>query len=548
MPTTATEWHREGNRLVDEGKLDRAISAFRRALRLDDSLAEVHNDLGTAYFEKGWYAEAEACFRKAIAHRPAHGIAHANLGAALRAQGRAGDSRRAFQRALLLKLRGLLPAFLRWDIAEPRTPAAPRDAAAQKDLKTIAEAIQAGQLARALEAARAAEARHPGEPDVLHVHAIALEESRRFDEALAKAGAALERKPYRSEYHMTRARILVRALRYDEALAAAAEALRLEPGSAPVLATIAGIYHPWRDDLAVQAARRALEIDPDYDLAHGNLASALWGLSRLDEPERHAGEAVRLNPRHLGFRANLALVLKDQGKLDEAQTLYRTMVREAPDYPKVCMDMGTLAIECDGDLEAARGWYRKAQSVSDNPRAWLAEAIANLLDYRFEEAWPQYEWRKKVPDQRPQQAPFERFAAWRGEPLDSGTLLVYGEQGLGDEIMFASMYEDLGRRVRRLRLLCDVRVAELFRRSFPSCEVLGVAREEFAAHAAALRGVDQAVAAGSLGQYLRQRAADFPGRAYLRADPARVEQWKERLAALGGERVIGISWIGGMQR
>ncbi len=210
--------------------------------------------------------------------------------------------------------------------------------------------------------------------------------------------------------------------------------------------------------------------------------------------------------------------------------------------------MGTLAIECDGDLEAARAWYRKAQAVSDNPRARLAEAIANLLDGRFEEAWPQYEWRKKVPDQRPQQAPFERFAAWRGEPLDSGTLLVYGEQGLGDEIMFASMYEDLGRRVRRLRLLCDVRVAELFRRSFPSCEVLGVAREEFAAHAAALRGVDQAVAAGSLGQYLRQRAADFPGRAYLRADPARVAQWKERLAALGSERMIGISWMGGMQR
>ena len=83
-PVTAAEWHQQGNALLDEGKLDRAISAFRRALRMDDGLAEVHNDLGTAYFQKGWHAEAEACFRKAIDLKPEHGIAQANLGAALR--------------------------------------------------------------------------------------------------------------------------------------------------------------------------------------------------------------------------------------------------------------------------------------------------------------------------------------------------------------------------------------------------------------------------------------------------------------------------------
>jgi len=546
-PRTAAEWHRLGNELLDEGKTDRAISAFRRALRLDDASAEVHNDLGTAYFQKGWHAEAEACFRQAMARKPEHGIAQANLGAALRAQGRLGDSRRAFQSALLLKVRNALPAFLRWKIAQPAAQPA-RDPQAAKavarEVKTIADAVVAGRWEQALKLAQEAEASHPGEADFVHLQAVALEEGRRLDEALEKVREAIRLKPDRTEYHLTHARILVRAWRPDEALNAAAEALRLEPGSAPVLATIAGIYHPWRDDLAIQVAEQAVGIDARCDLAHGNLASALWGQSRLEEAEKHAREAVRLNPKQLGFRANLALILKDLGKMDEAQALYREMVREAPDYPKVCMDMGTLAIECEGNVEAARAWYRKAQTVSDNPRAFLSEAIADLLDGNFEAGWPQYEARKKVLDQRGQQEPFLRFPAWQGEPMDEGRLLVYGEQGLGDEIMFASMYEDLARRVRHVTLLCDERLRALFERSFPRFQVIGAPREDFGGRAAGLQGIDKAVAAGSLGQYFRRRAADFPARAYLQTDPGKVAQWRGRLDGF----TAGISWIGGLQR
>jgi tetratricopeptide (TPR) repeat protein len=545
--------HDLANALLDDGKIDRAISAFRRALRIDEGLAEAHNDLGAAYFQKGWHAEAEACFRKAVELKPDHGVAYANLGAALRALGRLGDSRRAYQRALLLKLRNLLPGFLRWRVA-PGGRAAPPAASAEekklmaRELQAIADHLGGGRRAEALQSAVSAEARYPQVPDVLHLHAVALEENGKPEEALAKVRAAIELKPDRTEYHLTCARILVRAFRPDDALNAAAEALRLEPGSAAVLAAIAGIYHPWREDLAVRAAQQAVEIDPASHLAHGNLAAALWGLSRLDEAEAHAREAVRLNPRQLGYRANLALILKDLDKLAEAQALYRTMVDEAPNYPKVCMDMGTLAIECEGDLEAARTWYRKAQSVSDNPRAFLSEAVVNLLDYRFDPGWQQYEARKRVWDQRYQQEPFERFAVWQGEPLKDERLLVYGEQGLGDEVMFASMFADLARRVKNVTVLCDARLGTLFSRSFPQFQIIAAPRDKFAEHAANLQGIDKAIAAGSLGQHFRRQVAEFPARAYLRTDPAKVERWRQKLEALGSGRKIGLSWIGGLQR
>jgi tetratricopeptide (TPR) repeat protein len=541
----AKAWHNQGLELLDAGKIDRAITAFRRALRVDERLAEAHNDLGTAYFQKGWHAEAEGCFRKAIALNPGHAIAHANLGAALRAQARLSESRRAYQRALALRIRAMLPAFLRWPVEQPAPPP-PADKNFRNELKAIADALGAKDIEKALALARAAESRYPEEADVLQVAALAFEEAKQLAPALERARAAIARKPDRAEYHITAARLLVKSGDQAAALDAAMQALRLEPGSAEVHATIAGIYHPWREDLAEEAARRAIELDPASHAGHGNLAAALWGLGRLDEAERPGREAVRLKPGQISYRANLALICKDQGRLDEARELYRGLLAEAPDHPKLALDLGTLATECEGDLEAARKWYRKARELSGEPRAFLSEALIDLLDGRFETGWEHYEARKHVPDQRHQHAMFASIPQWRGEAPPARRLLVYGEQGLGDEIMFASMYGELAARVPRVTLLCEPRVGALFQRSFPGFEVTPEPRNSQGERARSLREIDCAIAAGSLGRLFRRRREDFPNHSgYLTPDPAKIAAWKQRLPP--GCKV-GISWIGGMQK
>lgn len=503
--------HDLGNALLDDGKVDRAISAFRRALRIDDTLVEAHNDLGAAYFNKGWHAEAEACFRKAIERNAAHAVAYANLGAALRAQGRLGDSRRAYQRALLLRLRRWWP----FGRAKPAGAAPP--------------------------GADAAEA--------LHRSALAHEAKREYQSALQRVREALERRSDVADYHITHARLLVRAGDYEGALRAATAALRLEPGSAPVHATMAGLFNPWREDLAEQAARHALELDPGTDLAHANLAAALWSQGRLEEAERAAREAIRLNPREIGYRTNLGLILKDLERIEEARALYRELVVEAPRHGKLCLDVGTLALETEGDLATARRMYRTAQESADEPRAYMAEALAAFLEGSYGGAWPLYEARKKLADQRGHHQQFDFLPDWDGAAVGPGELLVYAEQGLGDEIMFASMYGELRERAPGARLLCDARLGALFTRSFPGFEVIAEPRERQRARVAALAGLRCKIAAGSLGVHFRNASGAFPQhRGYLVPDARKVAAWRERLAALGGERRIGISWVGGVHK
>jgi len=510
-PKNAAAWHVLGLALLDGGKIDRAISAFRRALRIDDGLAEVHNDLGTAYFQKGWHAEAEECFRKAIERKAAHAVAHGNLGAALRAQGRLADSRRAYQRALFLRLRRL------WPFGRKEKAAARHVAPAARD-----------------------------DAETLHLRALAHEEKREYESALRCVREALARKADVTEYHIAHARLLLRAGNLDEALRAGNTALRLEPGSAPIHAAMAGLFHPWREDLAEQAARHAIELDPTTDLAHANLGAALWGLGRLEDAERSAREAIRLNPRELSYRTNLALILKDLDRIDEARALYRELVAEAPRHGSLCLDVGTLALETEGDAATARRMYRTAQVSADEPRAYMAEALLEFLEGRYGEAWRKYEARKKLPDQRAHHQQLDFLPDWDGGALKAGELLVYGEQGLGDEVMFASMLGELQQRAPRSRLLCDARLGALFARSFPDLEVIGEVREKQRARVSALHGLRCKIAAGSLGAFFRRAPGDFPRHGgYLIPDPHQVAAWQSRLAGCEGARKIGLSWVGG---
>jgi tetratricopeptide (TPR) repeat protein len=510
-PKNAAAWHVLGNALLDGGKVDRAISAFRRALRIDDRVAEVHNDLGTAYFQKGWHAEAERCFRNAIERHEAHAVAHGNLGATLRAQGRLGESRRAYQRALVLRLRRLWP----FGRTEKRAPAS--------SLPLVDDAER------------------------LHVEALAREERRDYQGALRCVRQALERRTDVADYHVTHARLLLRMEDQDGALRAASEALRLEPGSAPLHASMAGLFHPWREDLAEQAARHALELDPASDLAHANLGASLWGQGKLEEAERAAREAVRLNPRELSYRTNLALILKDLDRIDEARALYREAAAEAPEHGTLCLDVGTLALETEGDVATARRMYRTAQKSAGEPRAYMAEALLDFLEGNYGEAWRNYEARKKLSDQkRTHHRQFDLLPDWDGGAVKPGELLVYGEQGLGDEAMFASMYGELERRAPGSRVLCDPRLGALFARSFTKLEVISEPRDTQRARAASLTGLRCKIAAGSLGAFFRRAPGEFPSHGgYLAPDPHKVAAWRSRLASLSGSRKLGLSWVGG---
>ena len=151
-------------------------------------------------------------------------------------------------------------------------------------------------------------------------------------------------------------------------------------------------------------------------------------------------------------------------------------------------------------------------------------------------------------------------SVWRpgaGGPLKKIRLLVRSEQGVGDQIMFASLFGELpsGRRPRAAVVLieCEPRLAGLFARSFPGASVRpaelksvdGVTVAEYGWLKSA-GGANAAIPMGSLPRYLRKDIGAFPAdHAYLKADLGEKVRWHGAFAGLGASPAIGLCWRSG---
>jgi hypothetical protein len=166
-------------------------------------------------------------------------------------------------------------------------------------------------------------------------------------------------------------------------------------------------------------------------------------------------------------------------------------------------------------------------------------AYARLTAGDIPDAWD--DWERAI-DHGPRGFERETDARrWQGEDISDETLMVYREQGIGDEILFASCYPDLVGRAGKLIFETEPRVATLFTRSFPEATVrpqtVNGLRELMVPP-----DFDAVVPCGSVPKFLRRTIDEFPvRRSYLVPDPARVASWRERLASTPSPR-IGISW------
>ena len=238
-----------------------------------------------------------------------------------------------------------------------------------------------------------------------------------------------------------------------------------------------------------------------------------------------------------------AAALRESGRLEASQALlleYST----SPDRDDATgfQVERALGLLCAGRSGDARAIYQQLLAREpENARLHAAYALALLGDGEFARGWDEYEWRLKLEPRITRLAPDARW--WAGESLSGRSILVEAEQGLGDQIMFASCLPDLEQAGAVVAVEVSPRLVSLFRHSFPGITVL----PKGSAPDALPWRPDFRVAIGSLPLRLRRRAEDFPtSTAYLCAPPDLVAEYRARLVALGPGPKIGIAWRGGL--
>ncbi len=327
-----------------------------------------------------------------------------------------------------------------------------------------------------------------------------------------------------------------RAMRYHDSglLAEAIDAYRgaaaLEPGNAQTLNNLGAAWkQAGRSDLADAAYRAALAADPHSSAVWFNLGNSHREENRLEEAVRCYRESLAVaegghgdEPRRRPVNAdapeevqkilvNLAVALKDLRRFPEALECLERVLAENPDL---------------------------AEARFDRSLIWLAQG-------QFAAGWDEYEWRLKSEPRVNCRLSDLGSASLSGRPLR-----VLAEQGIGDQVMFASCLEEFARTAGDCTVECDSRLVPLFARSFPAIRFVEKPNS-FSQPAGHDPPTEETLVEfiGSLPRHTRRRIEDFPTTAsYLQADAARVAAWRARLSRGGSGFKVGIAWKGGKDR
>lgn len=472
--------------------------------------------------------------------------------------------------------------------------------------ETLADALalhRAGRLQEAEAACRAIVAREPRNADALHLQGGLCLARAAPDEAARLIRAALEIEPDNAVFHCNLGTALMEAGDRAGAIDHFGRALEIEPDYVDAHYNLGNaLLAAGRHAEAIGHFRRAVALEPRHLQARNNLAFAQREAGRAADAIATLEEALARHPDDRATRANLALLLREAGRTGDADSIeantvdgllrlaearhrkddfagvemllrraldavgdqpqilnnlavalkrqgrvadsieiYRRSLALEPDNPDVLGNLGSAAFAL-GEVDAAETALRRALEIApDNGQTLKNLGILLVSTGRLREGWRTY---LRHMEQEIPRYPGLRTKAplWQGEPLGDGRLMLWGHQGVGDELLYASMIPDLIARGIRCLYRTDARLVPLFRRSFPEIETIAYRTGDDADEGSWGGDIAAHCPVSLLGLFFRNGFDDFPDRTgHLKPDPARTAALRARYRE-DGRPVIGISW------
>ena len=481
FPKVSFIWNLMGASAGQLGQYAIAVSAFKKVIELQPDFAAAHNNLGTALKNQNEYVAAESAYNKAIEINPSYAEAYNNLGQTLVQQGK------------------------------------------------FKEAIKVYNIAKEIK---------PDYVEVFHNLGVVFQLIENFEEALAHYEKAVEINPNFAEAHNAIGTIQKERGNLDEALRAYSTAISIDPFYSDAHNNIGAALVLLGDNQnAIMAFNKAISLNPSYVQAYYNLGSIFIRQGNSVLASDTFQRALKINPKYAEAHNGLGLALRDQGDFNEAIEAYTKAIKINPKYAEAYNNLGVVLKE-QGRLDEAILSYEKAIDINKE----YAEALNNLgrvhlLKKNFIKAFSLTEWRwsskqgsigLRLQNDKP---------TWDGS--QRADIFAWREQGIGDEIMYSSMFTELHNKSCKLIVECDRRLIPLYERSF-SKQIKFVSDRDDISNS----DYDSQIPIGSLPKYLRHTLDDFAlvSHGWLKADVAKKKFLHAKLKADPTKKIIGISW------
>ena len=419
---------------------------------------------------------------------------------------------------------------------------------------------------------------YPQHADALHLLGLIKFQRGDFESARSMIEQAIAENPDKPHYYNNLA-ITHLSLGSPQAAEYAAEkSTTLAPQDADAFTTYGIVlHHLKRHQEAESAYTKAISLKPDHSQAHINLGTLKIESRDFASAKLAFETAVRISPKSVDAAFGLGKSLIRLGLPDDAVQLLSKTVSESYDSKDVQLTLAEAHLRSNkpaaayallkdkvelysgdslfwndlghiqrdlGQHEDALESFERALSINpDNVNAAVNMGLTLLALGRFEEGWGYYQRRNLQPEIESNR-PVLDTKPWPGDPLDGQNTIVWTEQGLGDEILQASLIPGLANVASQVTLLCSKRLVKLFQNSFPQIQVL---EKETASGGSGISTSDVALPLLDTAQRLRNRLSSFPGDGgYLSAPENSVNEIQKRYHSPENESdppfLIGLSW------
>ena len=331
---------------------------------------------------------------------------------------------------------------------------------------------------------------------------VSLNAMGNYEEALTVLEKAISVDESYAEAHFNIANVLKEQDKLQEASEAYQAAIKNRPDYPQALNNLGSVYHDAGEiEKAIECYRKAVSCDSNFAEAYQNLAVALHDQMNFASAKEAFQKSldIKCNPEAL---KNLANLLKDQGYIDAAKQCFEKSLELRPDFSEALYDLSLLY----------------------------------LMEHSFEQGFKLYEKRWDTKQWKSERN-FQLIPRWQGQP--DKNILVWAEQGIGDEIMFSSMIPQLEGLSSSITVQCDPRLIDLFQNSF-SDNIRFQGNDEPILE----EDYDCQIPMGSLGRFFRAQKRDFLSTSpcFLYCDKGKSLELRQELKTFGGEYFIGISW------
>lgn len=327
------------------------------------------------------------------------------------------------------------------------------------------------------------------------------------------------------------------------------QAVAAEPRSVDLLGQLGLLLrNTGQDAEAEDYCRRALALRPDDPNALGALGGMLQLQGRYDEAIAMADAAIAANPDSGAAWLERGTSLANSGRPAEALEAYARATADSGTAFQAWLRQGKAWRTLDKEAEALAAFDQAAALRPDAAEPVYERGLLRLSLRDFALGWTDYEarwrWDRFLTTSRgfvPMAMAPHLTLAPTSEALAGKRVLLVGEQGIGDQLMFASMLSDLAQVAASVLCLCEPRLIRLLSASCPGVTFMNPSGAQVDSDT-----IDVVLAMGSLGSAFRRRVEDFPGTAYVTPRPHVTAAWAQRLGPRRRRLRVGLSWRGGV--